>query len=97
MVCRLLQLGKRYDSHDALGKQNQARIKQRTLGLTLWANGERMNCEKCGRNHATWEHRIYEKIKLVEIGVPLENLFIIMPDEFMENQDEDKQSVGDAE
>jgi len=38
-------------------------------------------CAKCGKNHATWEHRIYEKIKLAEMGVPLERLFIILPDE----------------
>ena len=37
-------------------------------------------CEVCRGNHATWEHGIYMKIKLVEMGVPLENIFII-PDE----------------
>ena len=39
-----------------------------------------MKCEVCGKEHATWEHRIYEKLKLVESGVPIETLFI-MPDE----------------
>ncbi len=40
-----------------------------------------LKCETCGGAHATWEHRIYGKIKLAEIGVPLERLFIILPDE----------------
>ena len=44
-------------------------------------------CRVCGKNHATWEHRIYEKIKLAEIGVPIERLFIIIPDE-LESGDE---------
>lgn len=46
-----------------------------------------LKCGVCGKNHATWEHRIYEKIKLVEIGVPIERLFIIIPDE-LEGQDD---------
>lgn len=36
-----------------------------------------MICEKCGREHATWEHRIYEKLKLAQSGVPIETLFIM--------------------
>lgn len=37
-------------------------------------------CETCGRGHHTNEHRIYEKLKLAEMGVPIETLFV-MPDE----------------
>ena len=48
-----------------------------------------MKCEICGNKHATWEHRIYEKIKLVESGVPIENLFI-MPDEETDNENVNK-------
>lgn len=40
-----------------------------------------LKCDVCGKAHATWEHRIYGKIKLVEMGVPIERLFIIIPDE----------------
>lgn len=42
-------------------------------------------CNICGKSHATWEHRIYEKLKLVESGVPIETLFI-MPDEETGNE-----------
>ena len=45
---------------------------------------ETLTCGICGLNHATWEHRIYEKLRLVEIGVPPENLFLIIPDELEE-------------
>lgn len=50
-----------------------------------------LRCEICNSNHATWEHRIYEKIKLAEIGVPIERLFIIIPDN-LEREDEEIQS-----
>ena len=34
-------------------------------------------CDVCGREHATWEHRIYEKLRLAESGVLIENLFVM--------------------
>lgn len=34
-----------------------------------------IKCNICGKNHKTWEHKIYEKAKLAKIGVPLEHLF----------------------
>lgn len=34
-------------------------------------------CKICGKNHATFEHRIYEKLKLAASGVPIETLFIM--------------------
>lgn len=40
-----------------------------------------MKCEICNKPHATWEHRIYEKLKLAEMGIPIERLFIIILDE----------------
>ena len=40
-----------------------------------------LKCNKCGNNHVDWEHKIYEKLKLVEIGVPYERLFVCIPDE----------------
>ena len=46
-------------------------------------------CEKCGKDHATWEHRIYEKLKLAESGVPIETLFV-MPNETTGNYNTDK-------
>jgi hypothetical protein len=46
-------------------------------------------CDVCGKGHATWEHRIYEKLKLAEAGVPLETLFI-MPDELTGDKKVDK-------
>jgi len=46
-----------------------------------------MECEICGRNHATWEHHIYERLRLAEAGVPIERLFIIIPDELEEAKD----------
>ena len=39
-----------------------------------------MDCETCGNKHGTWEHGIYEKLKLAETGVPIETLFV-MPGE----------------
>ncbi len=48
---------------------------------------ESLKCGICGKGHATWEHRIYEKLRLVEIGVPVENLFIILPDELSREEE----------
>ena len=28
----------------------------------------KINCTICGENHATFEHRIYSKLKLMELG-----------------------------
>jgi len=47
-----------------------------------------MKCEICGKKHATEEHRIYEKLKLAESGVPIETLFI-MPNEKTGNKNID--------
>ena len=44
-----------------------------------------MKCDICGNKHATWEHGIYEKLKLAETGVPFENLFV-MPYEETDNE-----------
>jgi len=60
--------------------QGAGKIKETVMPLTE----ETLTCGICGLNHATWEHRIYEKLRLVEIGVPPENLFLIIPDELEE-------------
>lgn len=39
-----------------------------------------MKCDICGKEHFTSEHRIYAKLKLAEMGVPIETLFV-MPNE----------------
>lgn len=49
---------------------------------------KRFHCRVCGQDHATWEHRIYEKLQLAESGVPLEPLFV-MPGETTGNKDID--------
>jgi len=54
-----------------------------------------LKCGVCGKSHATWEHRIYEKIKLAEIGVPIEHLFIIIPDELEIEEVKDEQIPND--
>jgi len=38
---------------------------------------EVFKCDICWKNHATFEHRIYEKLRLVKSGVPIENLFVM--------------------
>ena len=37
-----------------------------------------MNCDICGRNHATWEHKVFEKLRLAETGMPIERLFVTL-------------------
>ena len=45
-------------------------------------------CAVCGREHATREHSIFEKLRLVESGVPIETLFIT-PDEDTDDENVD--------
>ena len=37
-----------------------------------------MLCEICGRKHATWEHKVFDKLRLAETGMPLKRLFVII-------------------
>ena len=55
--------------------------------------GEDFKCGICGREHATWEHRIYEKLRLAEIGVPIENLFVTLPNELSKEEGEKSNGV----
>ena len=48
----------------------------------------KFDCAICHKNHATQEHRIYEKLRLAESGVSIKTLFI-MPNETTGNPDVD--------